>query len=99
VSGLVAGVEAQQRREMRAQITTGELVRQETIEDQDAQERLHPWVGKGQRAGALIADLCESASLTLCKMRVSAVRVADPVIEWRDAFSTTCRPLTFAPEA
>ena len=41
---------------MRTQIAIGEPVRQETIEDQDAQERLSPWVSEGQGGDALVAD-------------------------------------------
>ncbi len=54
--GEVAGVEAQKRREMCAHVFVGEAVRQETVQDQDAQERLHAWVGEGQRGDTLVAD-------------------------------------------
>jgi len=51
----VAGVEAQERREIHAQIAIGEPVRQQTVQDQEAQERLHTGVGEGQRGDALVA--------------------------------------------
>jgi len=41
---------------MRTHIFAGEAVGPQTIEDQDAQERLYAWVGEGQRGDALVAD-------------------------------------------